>query len=136
MTSTAALASWEPSTWERSSSGWWWRRWRQHPDQHRAGAGDDSGYSTKSGTQLTIPLSSLLANDRDANGDSLTITQVSGPTKGTAALDGKGNVVFTPTAGATGDGGFTYTVSDGKGGTDTGRVSLTVDGSSGRRRRR
>ena len=38
-----------------------------------------------------------------------------------------GNVVFTPAAGYTGPASFTYTVSDGNGGTDTATVSITVN---------
>ncbi|MFM9915878.1 MAG: Ig-like domain-containing protein, partial [Rhizobacter sp.] len=37
-----------------------------------------------------------------------------------------GNVVFTPTAGYTGPASFTYTISDGHGGTDTATVNITV----------
>ena len=48
-----------------------------------------------------------------------------GATNGSVALVG-GNVVFTPAANYNGPASFTYTISDGHGGTDTATVSLTV----------
>ena len=62
--------------------------------------------------------SSLLANDTDPNNDPLAITGVGGANHGAVALVG-GNVVFTPTAGFHGAASFTYTISDGHGGTAT-----------------
>src|SRR6185369_13990503 len=72
----------------------------------------DSGFSVTNDSSLTIAPATLLANDSDPDGDTLTLTAVSGATGGTVSLTG-GQVVFTPTAGFTGAGGFTYTVSDG-----------------------
>jgi hypothetical protein len=58
--------------------------------------------STDEDTPLTILASDLLANDTDADGDPLTITDVAMATgdeaNGTVALDGSGDVVFTPSA--------------------------------------
>lgn len=87
----------------------------------------DVGFSTNAGKPVTISLASLIANDRDIDGDALTITKVGDAANGTASLDGKGNVVFTPASGVTGTAGFSYTVSDGKGGTAIGQVSLRID---------
>lgn len=86
-------------------------------------AGDDAGLSTRVGTDLRIPLTTLLANDRDVDGDALTITAVSNATGGTAMIMGD-HVHFTPTAAGTAS--FEYRVSDGNGGTDTARVTITV----------
>ena len=76
-------------------------------------------------TALTIPAATLLANDTDIDGDSLVITSVQGALHGSVTLVG-GNVVFTPTANYNGPASFTYTVSDGNGGTSTATVNLTI----------
>jgi len=67
----------------------------------------------------------VLANDTDIDGDTLGVTAVSDPPNGTAAINGT-TVDYTPDAGYLGDDTFTYTVSDGKGGTDTGSVTVTI----------
>ena len=81
---------------------------------------------TMEDTQLTIEPASLLGNDKDQNGDTLQILSVQNPTNGTVALV-NGKVVFTPAANYNGDATFTYTVSDGKGGTDTATVTVKVN---------
>ena len=82
--------------------------------------------STNANTPLTIAAATLLANDTDTDGDTLTITAVSNAVNGSVALDGNGNVVFTPDANFTGAATFDYTVSDGNAGTDTGIVTVTI----------
>lgn len=55
-----------------------------------------------------------LENDRDLNGDELTITAAEAPKNGTTAIsDDKKSIVYTPEAGFAGLDRFTYTVSDG-----------------------
>lgn len=87
---------------------------------------NDTGLSTTEDTAVTISADALLANDVDADGDALTITGVGGAQNGTVTLNGQ-TIVFTPAGGHTGPARFDYTVSDGRGGTDTARVSLTVE---------
>ena len=80
----------------------------------------------------------LLANDTDVDGDTLTITQVTDSIAGAAVtLNGDGTISYDPTNApvlqALGDGDsivdtFTYTISDGNGGTDVGDVTITVNG--------
>jgi hypothetical protein len=90
-------------------------------------ATSDSGFSIVQNDVLTISASALLANDTDLDGDTLTITGVSGGLHGAASFDAQTNTVsFTPTAGYTGLASFIYTVSDGHGGTANGTVSLNV----------
>ncbi|MBL8625624.1 MAG: tandem-95 repeat protein [Myxococcales bacterium] len=60
----------------------------------------------------TIPMSTLLANDTDVDGDVLVVTAVADATGGTATI-GDASIAFTPAANFTGDATFTYTVSDG-----------------------
>ncbi|WP_322978515.1 retention module-containing protein [Pseudomonas sp. C11] len=80
---------------------------------------------TNEDTALTIEPATLLGNDTDADGDSLTIVSVQNAVNGTVELVG-GKVVFTPAANFNGTGSFTYTVSDGNGGTDTATVKVGV----------
>ena len=68
----------------------------------------------------------VLANDTDANGDSLTVTAVTGEAHGTAVITGSGvntKVLYTPAVGWSGPDTMTYTVSDG---TTTSTALLTV----------
>jgi VCBS repeat-containing protein len=67
----------------------------------------------------------VLANDNDPDGDTLTITGVSAAAHGTTTTDGS-FVYYSPTHGYSGPDSFTYTISDGHGGTDTATVTITV----------
>ncbi len=90
-------------------------------------AGDDPGLSASFNTPLVIQASALLANDSDADGDPLSITSASNAVNGTVAFDSQSNTVtFTATSGFSGQASFSYAISDGKGGTDTGQVSIVV----------
>jgi len=83
----------------------------------RAGAED---------TAATVETATLTANDRDLDGDTLTVTAVGAATHGTVAL-AAGVVTFTPEADFVGTGTFEYTVSDGTA-TATGLVAVAVGG--------
>src|SRR5690606_24191349 len=99
----------------------------QPPPNQAPVAQNDSGFSTVQNTALQISASALLANDTDPNGDPLTITGVSGATNGTVSFDAQTNIVtFTPATGHTGAAGFTYAISDGRGGTASANVALNV----------
>ncbi|MCT7950302.1 cadherin-like domain-containing protein [Ancylothrix sp. C2] len=74
-------------------------------------------------TEILIPASTLLANDTDAENDNLTVTGVSSPTNGTVSLTDE-VIKFNPTA--TGAASFTYTISDGNGGTASATASLNI----------
>ena len=87
-------------------------------------ASDDSLNATED-TPLVMTLADLTGNDSDPDGDRLSIVSVQAAVHGTVVLDG-GNVVFTPDANYNGAASFSYTLSDGRGGTDTATVSLTV----------
>lgn len=65
-----------------------------------------------------------LTNDSDPNGDTLTVTGVTA-LHGTVATNGV-YIQYIPTSGYTGPDTFTYTVSDGQGGTTNGTVNVTV----------
>ena len=82
---------------------------------------DDAGM-TLLDTGLTID---VLANDRDDEGDPLTITRTSTSGHGTVSLRPEG-IRYDPNSGFTGNDEFTYTVIDGYGGTSTATVRIVV----------
>ena len=62
----------------------------------------------------------------DVDGDTLTFTKASDPAHGTVVVNTDGTYTYTPAANYFGPDSFTYTVSDGKGGTVTKTVSIDV----------
>lgn len=80
--------------------------------------------STSQNTPLSISSAELLANDTDANGDTLSITAVSNASGGTVSFN-NGNVLFTPNEDFTGAASFDYTISDGQESATT-TVTVTV----------
>ncbi len=86
---------------------------------------EDDAKTTPEDTPLTIAPSELLLNDSDPDGDPLEIISVQNPVNGSVAMVG-GEIIFTPSADYNGDASFTYTISDGKGGTDTATVNIDV----------
>ncbi len=91
-------------------------------------ARDDAGFVTTEDTVLAIDPADLLANDLDANNDPLTISALGPfPENGSVAWSADGaSILFTPRLDYNGEAGFTYTVDDGRGGTDEGFVSVSV----------
>ena len=69
------------------------------------------------------------ANDTDADGDALTITGFDAvSTQGGAIIDNGNNLLtYTPLTNFNGADSFTYTISDGNGGTDSATVFITVN---------
>jgi len=86
----------------------------------------DDAVSTTEGTPVT---GNVLDNDTDADGDTLFAALATNPTGGSVTLNTDGSFTYTPDTGTTSD-TFTYTVSDGNGGTDVGAVSITVSTAS------
>lgn len=74
----------------------------------------------------TALLSGLLLNDSDINEDPLRITQFSQPSHGSVSVGSNGHLVYKPNANYAGDDRFTYTISDGRGGTALGAVTVSV----------
>ena len=92
-------------------------------------ANADSGFVTAENTPLTITTSSLLANDTDPQGYTLSVTSVApiaGTTLGTVSLSGSTITYTPPSATFTGADSFAYTISDGHGGTASATVALNV----------
>lgn len=74
---------------------------------------NDSGFTATGGNALVINASTLLANDSDVDGNTLTITSVGNAVGGTVSLNAQGQVVYAASAGYQGTGSFGYTISDG-----------------------
>ena len=68
----------------------------------------------------------LVANDTDADGDGLVITGVSQGSKGSVSNNGDGTVTYAPVANVNGSDSFTYTISDGNGGTNSATVTVNI----------
>ena len=81
---------------------------------------------TNEDTALTIAPQTLLGNDSDVDGDALSIVSVQNAVNGSVKLE-NGNVVFTPAKDFNGTGSFTYTISDGHGGTSTATVTVGIN---------
>jgi VCBS repeat-containing protein len=86
----------------------------------------NDAYSTPEDSILSVPAPGLLANDNDTDGDPLTAQVASGPSQGTLTLNPDGSFTYTPDSNFNGADAFTYMVSDGKGGSDTASVDLSV----------
>ncbi len=76
---------------------------------------------------LTIDAATgVLANDTDANSDTLTAALVSAPSHGVLAFDADGSFTYTPAAEFSGTDTFTYIASDGLGNSGETTVTLTI----------
>jgi Ca2+-binding RTX toxin-like protein len=89
----------------------------------------DDAFSTSEDTSL---LFSVLENDSDVEGDPLTSVILTNVANGALIENGDGTFTYTPNPGFIGVDGFTYVVTDGRGGTSQASVTITVgSGSSG-----
>jgi hypothetical protein len=68
----------------------------------------------------------VLANDSDPDGDPITISGASQPANGTRTINADGTITYTSSPSFVGTDSFTYTISDGRGGSDTATVRVTV----------
>lgn len=86
-------------------------------------AKDDSATVERGGSEDI----DVLANDSDPDGDTLTVDSFTQPSHGTVTENADGTLKYTHD-GSTGhsEDSFTYTVSDGNGGSDTATVNLTI----------
>ncbi len=87
----------------------------------------DDAYAVDEDGVLAIAAPGILANDQDTDGDALTAASETGPTNGSLALAADGSFTYTPDANFNGSDSFTYAVSDGRGGSATATVSITVN---------
>lgn len=87
-------------------------------------ANDDSA-TTIVDTAVTI---AVLANDTDADGDQLFLSNFTYPTNGTVQWNPGYTVTYTPNAGYVGTDSFTYNVWDGSSGSNYATVTITITG--------
>ena len=78
------------------------------------------------GTEDSVSIIAVLANDTDADGDTLGILSITQPANGDASISGT-NITYSPNANYFGTDTFTYTADDGSGGTDTATVTIVVN---------
>ena len=70
-------------------------------------------YSVRHDHALNVTANSVVSNDIDDDGDTLTVTLETAPATGTLVLHAAGTFVYRPAVGAVGDVTFTYRVTDG-----------------------
>ena len=94
-------------------------------------ASDRIGNMNESGRRILT----VRANDRDVDGDSVSIVHWTAPLEGSIVRNSSGDLVFDPgrdfqtlSTGETATVTFAYTISDAKGGADTANVTLQVRG--------
>jgi Bacterial Ig domain/Cadherin-like domain len=93
------------------------------PAVNRAPNANDDEARTASNTAVAI---AALANDSDPDEDDLTITAISDPPNGSVSNHG-GALTYQPDGGFAGTDVFTYSISDGHGGSDTATVRVRVN---------
>jgi Ca2+-binding RTX toxin-like protein len=83
---------------------------------------EDDLFTTSAGGAVDV-----LANDTDVDGDALTITTPAPPAAHGTVTCTVASCTYTPTSGYTGPDSFSYSISDGNGGTDSATVNVTVE---------
>lgn len=95
------------------------------PPPNQPPTATDDAATTSEDVPVTI---NVLANDNDPDGDPLTPHIEAIPLNGTASINGDGSITYTPNSNYSGSDSFTYSVSDGRGGTSgaaTVRITVT-----------
>jgi subtilisin family serine protease len=90
---------------------------------NRAPVAVDDAASVDPGGSVDVP---VLANDSDPDGDPLTIQSFTQGANGTVTEPVPGTLRYMHNDGSSNSDSFTYTASDGRGGTDTATVEITV----------
>ncbi|MBW3542692.1 MAG: tandem-95 repeat protein, partial [Planctomycetes bacterium] len=86
----------------------------------------DDAYAVNEDTTLNVAAAGVLANDSDADGDSLSAILVSGPANGALVLNADGSFNYTPDPDFNGIDSFTYKANDGATDSNVATVTLTV----------
>ena len=90
-------------------------------------AADDSYSVNEDGTLTKNSATGVLANDSDADGDTLTVTATVQPSHGTLNLSTNGSFTYTPNADYHGTDTFKYKANDGFGDSAEATVTITVN---------
>ena len=95
---------------------------------NEAPVANDDSFTTDQDTPLNVAASEgVLGNDTDLDGDTLSATQVAGPTHGTLTFNDDGSFSYTPASNFNGSDSFTYKASDGTAEGNVATVSINVD---------
>ncbi|MCB9149972.1 MAG: tandem-95 repeat protein [Caldilineaceae bacterium] len=92
-----------------------------------APAAMDDTYSTNEDTTLDVAAPGVLANDSDADGDTLTAQPMTSPAHGSLTLNTDGSFTYTPDANFNGADSFTYVANDGMVDSAEKTVNITVN---------
>jgi hypothetical protein len=95
---------------------------------NEAPVANDDFFGTDQDTPLNVAASEgVLGNDTDLDGDTLSATQVAGPTHGTLTFNDDGSFSYTPASTFHGSDSFTYKASDGTAYGNVATVSIGVN---------
>ena len=83
-------------------------------------------YSVNEDSVLSPPSTGVLANDTDADGDTLTAELIKEPEHGTLVLESDGTFTYTPGTNYSGSDNFTYRAKDGNLKSETATVTISV----------
>lgn len=86
----------------------------------------NDSYETNEDTQLIIDAPGILWNDKDTDGDTITIVLESDVSSGSLILNEDGSFAYTPTADFAGTDSFTYQANDGSVNSNIVTVTITV----------
>ena len=86
----------------------------------------DFGYAVNIGESLTIDPLEILENDIDQDGDELMLVSVQDSIGGNVSLNADGMISFDADSNFSGDGSFTYTITDNEGEESTASVTIFV----------
>ncbi|HEV7809852.1 MAG TPA: cadherin-like domain-containing protein, partial [Candidatus Limnocylindrales bacterium] len=101
------------------------------PSNTPAAANDDGPYSVLAGVDLDVGGNAgVLANDTDADNDTLSAVADTSPAHGSLILGSDGGFTYSPDAGYTGPDSFTYRAFDGTANSAPATVTLTVTNSA------
>ena len=84
----------------------------------------DATRATDEDTAIVVDLTGSVS---DVDGDTLTVSVLTGPANGNAVATGPREITYTPDADFNGSDSFVYRVGDGNGGFDNGVVTIIVD---------
>jgi len=93
------------------------------PANNSPAAVDDSFF----GNEDAAITGDVLSNDTDTDGDNLAVSIATNAANGLLVVNSDNTISYTPNANYNGTDSFTYSVSDGNGGTSVATVNLTID---------
>ncbi|HXI69439.1 MAG TPA: Ig-like domain-containing protein [Verrucomicrobiae bacterium] len=87
----------------------------------------NDSYSTAEDVALIVPVSGVLTNDTDVDGDTLTAVVVTTTTNGVLTLNPNGSFIYVPNTNFSGGDSFTYRANDGFTNSGIATVSITIN---------